>query len=91
MPRKEPNRTTDAAILIRFKEEQRYRIETATAILVARTGVKSAKIGAAWTNKDGSISVVLDPFVTVTSSPSVLLTLFPWDEKPLSPVTKAGK
>ena len=44
MPRKEPNRTTDAAILIRFKEEQRYRIETATAILVARTGVKSAKI-----------------------------------------------
>jgi hypothetical protein len=55
------------------------------------TGVKSAKIGAAWTNKDGSISVVLDPFVTVTSSPSVLLTLFPWDEKPLSPVTKAGK
>ena len=42
------------------------------AILLA-----SAKVGAAWINEDGTITVVLDPGAIVLGCPEVLLTLFP--------------
>ena len=35
------------------------------------------KVGAAWLNKDGSVSVVLDPFITLTASKSLVITIFP--------------
>lgn len=34
-------------------------------------------VGAAWLNKDGTISVVLSPFITLQSSKELVLTLFP--------------
>lgn len=44
MPRKEPNRTTDVAILVRLTRAQMSRLKAAVAKLVARSEVKSAKI-----------------------------------------------
>lgn len=40
-----------------------------------------AKIGGAWLNSDGSISVVLEPFVTLVSSKDLVVTLFPRSER----------
>lgn len=37
----------------------------------------TAKVGAAWDNPDGSISIDLNPFVVLTASPNLVLTLFP--------------
>lgn len=37
------------------------------------------KIGATWINQDTSITVVLDPGVTITGGPNVVFTLFPFD------------
>jgi hypothetical protein len=34
-------------------------------------------IGGAWLNEDGSIRVVLDAFIGLTSSKALVLTLFP--------------
>lgn len=42
------------------------------------TGTKT-RIGAAWINPNGTISMVLDPFISLQSSPALLITLFPWD------------
>lgn len=38
---------------------------------------EKARIGAAWANEDGSVSIVLDAFVVVPSSPDLIITLFP--------------
>ena len=35
------------------------------------------KIGAAWTNEDGSISIDLNPFVVLEAHPALHITLFP--------------
>ena len=35
------------------------------------------KVGAAWDNPDGSISIDLDAFTVLESSPALVLTLFP--------------
>jgi len=35
------------------------------------------RIGAAWANPDGTISVVLDPFTCVRQEGDLLITLFP--------------
>ena len=35
------------------------------------------KVGAAWKNQDGSISIDIDSFTVLNSSPSLFLTLFP--------------
>lgn len=40
-----------------------------------QTEVKG-KIGAAWINDDGSIRIVLDPFVVLPPSPVAVITLF---------------
>lgn len=37
------------------------------------------KIGAAWLNPDKSISIDIDSFTTIESSPSLVITLFPID------------
>lgn len=39
------------------------------------------RVGAAWKNNDGSISLVLDAFITLTSSKDLVITMFP-DNKP---------
>lgn len=46
-----------------------------------RTGVKSRKMGAAWINESGSITINLDPFVSIPASADIVLTLFPWNWK----------
>ena len=40
-----------------------------------------APIGAAWVNADGTISVILNPFVTIRADKNLLITLFPEKEK----------
>jgi hypothetical protein len=35
------------------------------------------KVGAAWLNDDGSVSIDLNPFTVLVSSPNLVLTLFP--------------
>jgi hypothetical protein len=42
-----------------------------------------ASIGVAWTNKDGSIGLVLNPFVTLSNvGRDLVITLFPRKEEP---------
>lgn len=53
-----------------------YRV----AALNKRTDAKG-RVGAAWSNDDGSISVVIDPFVTLHGGKDMIITLFP-DNKP---------
>lgn len=38
---------------------------------------EKANVGAAWANDDGSLSVVLHPFVTLRADKNLVLTLFP--------------
>lgn len=45
------------------------------------TGQKSGRLGVAWTNDDGSLSLALDMCVTLTSDPDVVYTLFPNDQR----------
>lgn len=55
-----------------------YRV----GILNKATDNKNNRAGGAWINKDGSISIVLDPFISITqSNRDVLITLFPNNEK----------
>ena len=44
------------------------------------TDEKSGRIGAAWVNRDGTISIKLDPFVTLNGGNDLVLTLFPNDD-----------
>ena len=37
------------------------------------------KVGAVWLNTDGSLSIALDPFTVLQSSPDLVLTIFPND------------
>ena len=37
---------------------------------------EAAKVGAAWNNDDGSISIVLNTFVVLEASNDVMITLF---------------
>lgn len=45
-----------------------------------RTDERSGKLGAAWLNSDGSISLVLDMCTSLVSNPDLVLTLFPTDQ-----------
>jgi len=38
---------------------------------------ETRKIGAAWINEDNSISINIDPFTLIHSSPDLIITLFP--------------
>lgn len=42
---------------------------------------RSQRIGAAWMNDNGSVSIDLDPFVVLEGKDRPIVTLFPWDEK----------
>lgn len=44
--------------------------------LNTRTGERTGKVGAAWENDDGSVSIKLDMFVTLAYDPDLLVTLF---------------
>lgn len=44
------------------------------------------KIGAAWQNEDGSISVAIDCFTVLEASPDLVVTLFPVDTKEPPPL-----
>lgn len=37
---------------------------------------RKSKVGAAWNNTDGSIAVILDPFVVLHGGSNLLITLF---------------
>ncbi len=41
---------------------------------------EKSRVGGAWLNDDGSISVKLNPFVTLASTTALVLTLFPASE-----------
>lgn len=43
---------------------------------------EKATIGGAWNNDDGSIAIILNPFVFLESKKELLVTLFPRREKP---------
>lgn len=43
------------------------------------TGRRNRKVGAAWRNAGGSITLHLEPFVVLECNPDVMLTLFPND------------
>ena len=45
------------------------------------TEERSARIGCAWKNPDGSLTLVLDTHITLAASRDMLLTLFPNDRK----------
>lgn len=47
------------------------------AVLNKRTGQKNSKVGAAWVNADGSISVKTDYPFSLDHDPDVIYTLFP--------------
>lgn len=49
-------------------------------VMNKQTGEKSQKIGGAWVNRDGTISVILDPFVVIPGGQDILVTLFPNEE-----------
>lgn len=43
---------------------------------------RSHRVGAAWLNDNGSISIELDEFVVLTGkNKNTVLTLFPWEAK----------
>lgn len=42
---------------------------------------KKGRIGAAWANDDGSISIVIDPGCSASYNPNFVYTLFPNDDK----------
>ena len=46
------------------------------------TGDRNAKLGAAWRNADGSITVKLDAFIVLHGGPDLLVRLFPRNIKP---------
>jgi hypothetical protein len=51
-----------------------------------RTGQKG-RVGAAWLNPNGNLSLILDPKIVLTSDPDEQLTLFPRDEKEATDAT----
>lgn len=42
-----------------------------------KTTERKGRIGAAWNNDDGTISVVLNPLVVIDAKEDILITLFP--------------
>lgn len=42
-----------------------------------KTNEHKGKVGAAWKNPDGTISIALDPFVALSANDNLLITLFP--------------
>jgi hypothetical protein len=47
------------------------------------SGRKNPSAGGAWINDDGSINIQLNPFITFTSDPNMVITLFPRNTPPV--------
>jgi len=41
--------------------------------------LRLGRIGAGWSNPDGSISIKLDPFVVISAADDLIITVFPID------------
>lgn len=41
--------------------------------------VRQPKVGVAWKNENGTITIALDPFVVLRGGPELVVTLFPAD------------
>lgn len=56
-----------------------FRIKATTRpnVMPKRAGV----VGAGWLNPDGSISIVLEPFATLSGGDDLIITAFPIDRK----------
>lgn len=39
------------------------------------------KVGAAWRNEDGTISIAINAFTVIESDPELVVTLFPFEPK----------
>lgn len=52
---------------------------------------QKARVGAAWKNEDGSISIVLDPFVVLEGHTQLIITCFPKESKPAKVKTRIAK
>lgn len=48
------------------------------------------KVGAGWKNADGSLSVKLNPFVVLTASTDLVLTMFPVNARDKAEYERAG-
>ena len=46
-----------------------------------KTTSEKCRVGAAWANEDGSISIVLNSFVVLPASKELEIRLFPYDGK----------
>lgn len=58
-----------------MSEKQNKKPDYRIKALMKDTGVKG-EIGAAWINPNATISIVLDPFIKLESSPNLVITLF---------------
>lgn len=54
-----------------------------------KTTLHRTLLGAGWLNKDGSISISLNPCVVITPDPNIVLTLFPKYEENETTTTPA--
>lgn len=54
-------------------------------VTVARKGKDgkwhSTRVGAAWRKDNGSLSVAIDPGISIASTEGNLITLWPWEER----------
>jgi hypothetical protein len=76
-----------------MSEKTKRKPDYKISALNKRTDEKGT-VGAAWLNENGTISIVLDPFVTLTQTgKDLLLTLFPADgrSKDRSPPEDSGE
>lgn len=60
-----------------------------------QTDQRSGRLGAAWKNQDGSVSLVIDPWVKLEHSDAWVFTLFPYErpggEEPATPAPAGAK
>ncbi len=56
-----------------------YQIKATTRPNIAPK--RAGRVGAAWKNEDGSLSIVLDPFVTLVAADDLIITVFPIDRR----------
>lgn len=57
--------------------------------VLSKSNEHKGNVGVAWENKDGSISIKLNPFVTLAAIQELIITLFPnedtWTKKRKKP------
>ena len=55
-----------------------------------KTDERSGRLGVAWANKDGSVTLVFDPFARLENTAGWLFTLFPNDRPDYTVEEKPG-